>query len=149
MNDNWMTPSPVYNAFENAWKRYQEKGWDKLYVLVDVHGVLMEPDYTKPSVRIYPECIEPMRRMSSDSRFKLIMWTCSRKEDIEKYLKMFETLDIHFDWVNANEDVQHTDALGDYSAKIYANVILDDKAGFARAHWVDIHTFLNHVGVDE
>lgn len=140
---------PVEYAFEKAWERYQEKGWDSLYVLVDVHGVLMESDYTKPSSRIYPQCIEPMRRMSSDPRFKLIMWTCSRKEDIEKYLKMFEVLDIKFNWVNQNPEVQHVEALGDYTNKLYANVILDDKAGFMPIHWYDINAFLNRKGVEK
>jgi len=139
--------SMIFSAFENAWRRYKEKGWNRLYILIDVHGVLMEPDYTKPSTRIYPECIEPLRRMSDDSRFKLIMWICSRKGDIERYIKMFEALDIKFDWINETPEVQHTDALGDYSAKLYANVILDDKAGFSRVNWKCVSHFLDKVNI--
>ena len=117
-------------AFWSATKRSKEKNWEHIYVLVDVHGVTMEPDYTKASSKIYPECIEPLRIMSNSDKYVLIMWTCSRKDDIQKYLREFEALGIHYDWVNENPDVQHVDALGDYSAKLYANLIFDDKAGF-------------------
>jgi hypothetical protein len=136
--------SPIYRAFVDAWARKQQKKWNCIYVLVDVHGVLMEPDYSKPSTRIYPECVNPMRKMSEDNRFRLIMWTCSKKDDIEKYLSIFQTLDIRFDWVNENPDVD-LDSLGDYTSKLYANVILDDKAGFIPRYWNDVDAFLNQI----
>lgn len=120
----------IEKAFWNAWDRMRAKNWEHLYILVDVHGVLMEPDYTKPSSYIYPQCVNVLRQLSEDPRYKLILWTCSRKRDIEKYRHMFEALEIKFDWVNENPEVQHVDALGDYTAKLYANLILDDKAGF-------------------
>lgn len=136
----------LVKSFWSAWDRCKEKKWDHIYILVDVHGVLMEPDYTKPSTRIYAECIEPLRMMSDSNKYKLILWTCSRKEDIEKYRKTFEALDIHFDWVNENPDVQHIDSLGDYSAKLYANLILDDKAGFdPQEDWYILNRVLQEV----
>ena len=140
---------PIYKAFDRAWSAKVRKDWDCIYILVDVHGVLMEPDYTKPSEKIYTDCIEPLQKLTKDSRFKLIMWTCSREEDIEKYRATFEQLSVHFDYVNRNPEVEHKDALGDYTSKLYANVILDDKAGFEPTHWIDIYEWLHDLEVDE
>jgi len=140
---------PIYKALDRAWSAKQRKNWDCIYILVDVHGVLMEPDYTKPSEKIYTDCIEPLQKMTDDSRFKLIMWTCSRELDIEKYRATFEQLGVVFDYVNRNPEVEHIEALGDYTKKLYANVILDDKAGFEPTHWIDIGEWMHDLEVDE
>lgn len=114
----------------SALERLEERGWDHIYILVDVHGVLMEPSYGSISTKIYPQCIKPMLIMSDDPRIKLIMWTCSSPEHITQYLAMFKELGINFDYANENPDVQYKQAIGDYTVKLYANLILDDKAGF-------------------
>ena len=140
-----MKVNHIERAFDNAWKAKERKGWDHIYVLVDVHGVMYEPDYTKPSEKVYPDCLEPLKIMSEDNRFKLIMWTCSRAEDIKKYREQLGKFGIKFDWVNKNPEVQHLEALGDYRNKLYANVILDDKAGFDPEDWVIINNWLSRM----
>lgn len=130
-------------AFYNAFSRMREKDWDRIYVLVDVHGVIMEPNYDGLSNQIYPQCIAPLQRMTADPRIKLIMWTCSHPDDIVKYQDIFEKLDIVFDYVNANPEVDHCEAIGDYRDKLYANVILDDKGGFEPVDWESIERWYN------
>jgi hypothetical protein len=134
----------IERAFVNAWDAKVRKGWDRIYVLVDVHGVIYEPDYTKVAEKVYPVALEPLRKMTEDDSIKLILWTCSREKDIEKYRAELREHGIEFDWVNRNPEVEHVEALGDYRNKLYANVILDDKAGFDPAEdWDVINSWLH------
>ena len=74
---------------------------------------------------------------------KLIMYTCSHPEEIEKYLELFESKGIKFNYVNENPEVSGTE-YGDFTGKPYMNVLLEDKAGFdAEEDWKKIGNLLN------
>ena len=42
-----------------------------------------------------------------------------------------------FDYFNENPEVKNT-ATGDFSMKIYFNVMIDDKAGFEKSDWENV-----------
>jgi hypothetical protein len=59
------------------------------------------------------------------------------------YNEIFRQLGINFDYTNENPEVDHKEASGDYSVKLYANVIMDDKGGFEPdVDWDDLHQYL-------
>ena len=134
----------IIRAFQNAFKNAKIRNWDKIYVFVDVHGVLMESNYKGVSVVIHPECLEPLRRMSNDPFFVLIMWTCSTSDEAAHYFKIFEDLGIKFKYLNDNPEVKNGNGYGDYSKKQYANILIDDKAGFEVSDWFAINDFLKN-----
>ena len=35
----------IKKAFEDAFVRAKAKGWDRMYVLVDIHGTVFKPSY--------------------------------------------------------------------------------------------------------
>ena len=37
----------IVRSFETAFKRMKEKGWDKIYILVDIHDTVFEATYSK------------------------------------------------------------------------------------------------------
>lgn len=120
----------ISQTLQAAFDAHLARNWDHIYILVDVHGVMMKPDYGGVSSEIYPDCIAPLQTLTKDKRVKLIMWTCSRADHILKYRQMMINHEVKFDYVNENPEVDHLEASGDYSVKLYANVIMDDKGGF-------------------
>ena len=130
-------------VFDTAWKSMKDRNWEKIYLLVDVHGVIMHSNYCGDSDKIYMECIDPLRIMSADPRFCLIMWSCSSPESGKRYREIFKRYGIKFDYYNENPEVDNSNGYGDYSKKLYCNCLLDDKAGFDPAiHWNQINEWL-------
>lgn len=131
-------------VFDIAFDSMRNRGWTKVYVLVDVHGVIMKPNYCGASDEIYSECLAPLKRLSDDPRFTLVMWTCSSQEHADRYRAAFREHGIEFDYYNENPEVTHSNGYGDYTKKLYANVICDDKAGFEPSRdWPLINEWLD------
>lgn len=137
----------IIKSFDNAFKRAHEKNWDCIYLLVDIHGTVFKPSYLKEEkFEFYPYAKEVLIRFSKTPGIKLILWTSSTKEYIDKYLDVFEKNGIHFDYVNENPEIirQETDPISlDLSEKFYFNIGFDDKFGFdPEIDWEDIFDYL-------
>lgn len=128
---------------ETAWSEQAKRQWPNTYWLCDIHGTILKPDYGHISKEFYPFAKEALQ-IATKSDIKLIMWTCSTPEDIEQYIKFFKENDIVFDFIGDNPDALNY-PYGDYRKKPYANVMLDDKAGFDVNSWETIYLLLeNH-----
>lgn len=134
----------IVKTFKTAFERKEERGWDRIYVVVDIHETILKPNYGGLSTEFYDYAVDVLRLLSDREDVKLIIWTCSKAEDIEVYQKLFKSENIHFDYVNDNPEVKGKLNWGDYDAKMYTNVLLDDKAGFSADHdWLPILGFLS------
>jgi hypothetical protein len=123
----------IVRAIENAFKTKVDRGWDRIYVAVDLHGTVLEPDYHSDgiSTKFYPYAAETLLEFSKRSDVKLIMYTCSYPEEIGEYLTFFRSHDIIFDYINCNPEVKTGDSKhGYFEDKFYCNLLLDDKALF-------------------
>ena len=124
----------IVKAFTDAFLRAKAKGWDRIYVLVDIHGTVFKPSYhEEEKFEYYPYVKEVLRILSADERIKLIMWTSSTAEMINEFVGVFNADGIHFDYVNENPEVSALSSdpkSSDFSGKYYFNVGLDDKFGF-------------------
>jgi len=133
------------NAFKNANKRKHDRGWDTLYILLDIHGTVMKNNWDGIAHEFYPLAIETLQEISKDPTYKIIMWTCSKEEDRKVYKKLLEDRGINIYAVNENPDTEGTLDWGDYSQKLYCNVLLDDKAGFdPDKEWQEILDYLTY-----
>jgi len=121
-----MNPFNIQRAFQVM----QDRGWEKIYWLIDVHDVILEPDYEQDSIggKFYPNAIKVLRMLTERKDICTILWTCSHKHIVDQIVEKLKQEDVLFDFANENPEVEGE--LGDYSVKLYANVILDDKAGF-------------------
>jgi hypothetical protein len=128
--------------FENAFEIAEERNFDKIYVVVDVHNTILLPNYDGIANEYYPLAPTVLQHLSKREDVVLIMWTCSTKEDREIYNEFFKKDGIHFDYINENPEVAGKVQWGDFDTKMYANVILDDKAGFFPE--TDWHDLLNY-----
>lgn len=136
----------VDQLFAKELEKMFVRGWDCIYVAVDLHDTCIDANYsdTNTPTNIFKQAIEPLRLLSEISHFKLIMWTCSHPEQVTLYDKIMRDEGIHFDYFNENPEVKTEGTLtyGNYDKKFYANVILDDKAGFEPKDWYAIKQFL-------
>ena len=72
----------------------------------------------------------------------MFLFTCSHPHEIEGYLELFESNDIHFKFVNENPEVVDF-KYGYYEKKPYFNLLFEDKAGFdPTIHWKELYDFL-------
>ena len=139
----------IVKAFDNAFKRAQEKNWDYIYVLVDVHGTIFTPSYLKEEkYEFYPYAKEALQLLSKDPNIKLILWTSSTNQAALDYGVEFNRNKIYFDYLNCNPEVerQPTDPETlDLSSKYYFNVGIDDKFGFEpETDWKTIYEYLRY-----
>ena len=120
----------IEHAIMAAHKRMQEKQWDKIYVLVDIHNTIFRPSYrNEEKYYWFDGALKALQYMTKCKQICLILWTSSHEESIRKYIDVFEENGIHFDYVNENPEVVNDD-LGCYDGKLYFNVGIDDKFGF-------------------
>lgn len=132
----------IINSIKQAFKRKKEKNWDVIYGGIDLHRTVLKPDYDmKFTFEYYPFAKETLILMNQLD-IKLIMFTCSYPEEIEKYLLRFKEDGIIFDYVNKNPEVESCE-YGYFGEKYHLDFGLDDKFGFdADIDWILIHDFL-------
>ena len=119
----------LIDALEKEWKKKIKRGWDCIYIAVDLHDTVVRSNYTGTSTEIIPESIECLSYLSNREDIVLILWTASHVDDIQKYREMLEPHGIRFDSVNENP-FELSNKLSDFAAKFYTNLYFDDKAGF-------------------
>ena len=80
--------------------------------------------------------------LTANPKIKLILWTSTCMNEIDKYIHVMEKDYIKFDFINYNYDVKDTD-IQYFGDKLYFNVGLDDKFGFdPEKDWADILEYL-------
>lgn len=112
-------------------------GWDKIYVLIDLHGTIFDKDD-----QFFDGAKKCLYILSQLKGVSLILWTATSKCKIPKILDYFRSCNISFDYVNENPEIHYTDENHDFIAKIYCNVGIDDKFGFDPEEWKELHRYL-------
>jgi hypothetical protein len=120
----------IVRTYERAMETKKERDWDRIYVIVDLHGTVLAPNYEGLATEFYPHSKCVLKHFSDRKDIILIMWTCSTEEDRTAYNEMFAKEGIKFDYINENPEVKGKLKWGDFDSKMYANLVLDDKAGF-------------------
>ncbi len=139
----------INKVFDNAFKRAEEKNWDYIYILIDVHGTIFKPSYlNEEKYEFYPYAKEALQLLSKDPNIKLILWTSSTNQAALDYGVVFNRNKIYFDYLNCNPEIerQPTDPETlDLSSKYYFNVGIDDKFGFEpETDWKTIYEYLRY-----
>lgn len=130
----------ITRAIKNCFQRQDEKGWPETFWFFDLHETIIIPNYSKEGViptDFYEGAEEVLKMVSKIKDIKMVMFTCSHPEEIEKYIEFFESKGIHFDYINENPEVKtDKNGYGCYDQKNYMNVLFEDKAGFdAETEW--------------
>lgn len=122
---------PIVAAILKEYEKAKHRNWDRWYWTVDIHETMTEPNYDKENItkRFYEGAIACLQKISARKDVRLILDTSTPPRDIEKYLSMFNELDIRFRYVNSNPEEKSSE-YADFDGKFYFNVRLEDKAGF-------------------
>jgi hypothetical protein len=120
----------IANAFEAAFQRKHEKGWQKIYVVVDIHDTILRACYDQEEIYDYmPHAKPALQLMTNRDDICLILWSGCYKDRLEEYRQHFSEDGIRFDYVNENPEVLNT-SFQCFEDKLYFNVGIDDRFGF-------------------
>jgi len=133
----------IIRSFNIAFKNLEEKGWSRIYVLVDIHDTIFEACYyNNEEYKWFPFAKESLDIMSSSNRISLILWSSTYLDKLRNYLEFFKKNGIRFDQINKNAEENNT-SLSCFDEKPYFNVGIDDKFGFdGENDWKIIYDFL-------
>jgi len=135
----------LIHALEKEWAKKQNRKWDHIYVVVDLHDTVVSSNYDGFSINVFDEAVRCLSYLSQRQDIILIMWTGSTDKDIKRYADMLMSRGIKFDFFNENP-LEPSTELSDFSKKFYFNLVFDDKAGFYPSEdWSIVYDFfLNH-----
>lgn len=133
----------ITKSFDSAFNRMVDRGWEKIYVLVDIHDTVFEACYYKKEEhKWFPYAKEALQLMSQNPRISLILWSSTYRKELKEYLSFFVENGIDFDMVNINTETVNT-TLSDFSEKTYFNVGIDDKFGFdGKEDWKTLYEYM-------
>ncbi len=134
----------ISKAFEVAFGRMADKGWDKIYVIVDIHDTILRACYEQHETYDYlPYAREALQLLTQRQDICLILWSACDEAKLATYLGHFEQNGIHFEYANCNPEVENT-ALSCFDDKLYFNVGIDDKFGFdGENDWAEVIRVVN------
>jgi hypothetical protein len=132
---------PIINVIKKAYSTMYDRKWDSVYWAIDIHGVIVPPNYVPLTEQInadnvvkpYKNAIEVMRWILKFPETKIILWSSSPKDDIAYYKWFYfdlEGIAPNRIFINSNPEVTEAASGADFSSKFYFNILLDDKAGF-------------------
>jgi len=120
----------IIKAIERAYKRANEKEWDKIYWAIDLHDTCFESNYMSGKYKlINDDVIKTLKLIQSCQESILIMWTSAHHEEWPSLWNFFNSNGIQFNYFNFNPEIGNTET-GCFEEKFYFNILLDDKAGF-------------------
>lgn len=126
----------LQRSIEKAYKTAADRGWDTIYVMVDVHDTIAKSNYKDTSLEFYPEAITVLKVLSKFPEIHLVLWTCCYEQHYAEYLNQCSAVGINFKSVN--ETAVENTKTGCFDKKPYFSVLIDDKAGFDPSEWLDV-----------
>ena len=139
----------IIKTFIKEEEKMIKRGWDKIYVFVDIHDTIFQSDYGRgEEPKYYPMAKETLRYMSTHPKISLSIWSSTYPKDIAKYLEIFEKDEIFFDHINENTEEKNT-TYACFDKKPYFNILIDDKAGFdVKYDWDELYFHISGFCVD-
>jgi hypothetical protein len=137
----------VFNI-ERAFTDKVKRNWDKLFICVDVHDVILEGKYNlmNNGAGYMPNALKVLSNWSKRDDIVLILWTSSHALPTSKVLDGLVKHGVNFKYVNQNPECPNTE-LCDFGRKFYFNIGLDDKFGFeGTKDWFLIEKELKRIG---
>lgn len=132
----------LLHAVIKAFQEKYQRGWDKLYLAVDLHGTIIER-YTGENLKPYEGAEEVLQALSTMPDIVLILFTSTSIESLQPFYRWCSEKSINFKYLNENPECS-SNKTGDFSKKFYYNLLLDDRAGFdPSTDWENLTDCLN------
>ncbi len=136
----------ICQAFQVAFLRKQQKNWQKIYVLVDIHDTIFKACYQQEEqFRFFPHAKYVLQKLSQRDDVCLILWSSAYSQALNTYSDFFNKNGIQFNYLNKNPEVVNT-SFQDFTDKLYFNVGIDDKFGFQpQTDWKILKEYLKTI----
>lgn len=120
----------ITQMYETALETKKRKGWDRIYIIVDLHETVLLPTWSVDRSNVfYPNARRCLRLLSTMKEVVLILWSSSSVSNNVEYQRFFQKEGVDFKYINSNPEVESTE-YADFDTKLYMNMIIDDKGGF-------------------
>lgn len=121
----------IQKSIINAYKTLEERGWDTIYWVIDLHGTCIKNSYKHSDDYefINPAVKKALQYISSLPESKIIIWSSIYSVYYPFIDKFFLENNIQIDSFNCNPYIDNT-YYGDFSNKFYFSIGIDDKFGF-------------------
>lgn len=135
----------MVKALIKAQETGKRKGWNRIYLAIDLHETCLRPTWTKELAKeFYPYAKEVLQKLSAMPEMCLILWSCSLPELNKEYSEYFKENGINFDYINENPECPSTD-YANFDLKLYFSLGFDDKFGFdPEEDWLELLNYLNN-----
>lgn len=125
----------LLKAIDRAYRVSQERGWQRIYWSLDLHGTVLHGNYQQNTYEwIHPDIPGILKQLSDFDETYFILWSSLQPEEIPAVVQFFADAGIKVLSVNTNPLEANTKT-GYFDAKFYTSIIVDDKAGFDPADW--------------
>lgn len=134
----------ILRAIDRAYRVSQERGWDRIYWSLDLHGTVLEGNYIPGEYQwLSPEIPEILKRISEFDETHFIIWTSMHQHEMPAIRRLFADAGVSIFAVNDNPNEKST-TTGCFDQKFYTSIIVDDKAGFDPNDWDHVYRGLLH-----
>ena len=136
-----------YFNIERAYRTLKERGWDKIYIAIDLHDTVFKGYYQNDQdFKFYQYAEQILRHWTKQEDVVLIAFTCSHAKDFDRVNEWMNKRGINFDYLNENPECEDTE-LAAFHKKPYFNILLEDKAGFeGETDWIYVLRELKRIG---
>ena len=125
---------------------YKTKGWDRIFVLVDVHATIIPSGAHDNFTFINEACKEVLQWWSKREEVRLILWTSSYPAETDRLKKWLAGHGIFIYYINQNPEAKDTPRAS-FASKMYYNIVIDDRAGFEpETDWAEMKRQLIELG---
>lgn len=133
----------ISQLFNEVWKKKEERGWDCIYIMVDLHGVILPSNYhaSNDLQFISPYTEQCLQWLSNQKDVKLILWSSSHLKEVIRTERWLLDKGIIFDYFNENPIEKNTE-YADFSKKPYFSIGIDDKFGFEASDWQELNRWI-------
>lgn len=115
----------------NSFKQRRERGWSKVYWLIDCHSTIFEGKYTRMNEgrEFYPDAKEVLQWLTNREDMVFILWSSMHADAAADVIDWLSNNDITVDFYNENP-MEPSTKISDFSQKFYYNIGIDDKFSF-------------------
>jgi hypothetical protein len=133
----------AYTLFRDAWNKKEEREWQYVYVMMDLHGTIIPSNYhtTNDLDFVNASCKKVLQYLNKQEDVVLILWTSSYSKEIDRSWEWLVKNQIQFDYVNKNP-LEKNNKYADFTEKPYFTLLIDDKAGWEPEDWKDVEDWI-------
>ena len=95
----------MIKAIEKAMQKRRDRNYDITYWAIDIHDTIVPSTYSWPNkydLTKYDKCLESLKLLSSMSDHKIILWSCTAREQAQELIDLLENEGIFIDYYNEN-----------------------------------------------